>query len=144
MAITTPTLAGAGTHPIEVDCNLWAANFHSANYAGAGLSQELKAAPTRTNSALYLTHVTMGIVADSTWHYEIDNKVSLIDGDGTVLFGPIQLQAQGAGLFQKDFDKPLKITDGKSLKCKGVYGGGSYNTASFVYVEGFTGDVPLG
>jgi len=144
MAITTPILAGDGIHPIEVDCNRWATNYHSGNYAAGGLSQELKAAPSRSNSALYVTHVTMGIVADSTWHYEIDNKLSLIDGDGTVLFGPIGLQAQGEGLFQKDFDKPLKVTDNKSLKCKGVFGGGSYNTASFIYVEGFTGDKPLG
>ena len=142
MAITTPKLTGDGTKPIEVNAP-WAANFHSANYAAGGINQELKAAPARDNSALYVTHVTMGIVADSTWHYEIDNRVSLIDGDGTVLFGPIRLQAQGSGLFKKDFNKPLKITDKKSLKCKGVYGGGGYNTASFVYVEGFTGDSPL-
>jgi len=142
MAIVTPILVGDGTHPIEVNAP-WAVNFHSADFAAGGLDEELKAAPTRAGSALYLTHVTMGLVDSADHGYLIDNKISLVDGIGTTAFGPIGLQVQ-SGLFQKDFDPPLKITDNKALNCVGVYAGGGYNTACFVYVEGFTGDKPLG
>ena len=142
MAIVTPVLAGKGTHPIAVDRNRWAANFHSADLTAAGVTQELHATPG-AGKALYLTHVTMSIVDSATWGYLIDNYVTLKDGDGTVLFGPIQLQQQGKGLFSRDWDVPLKVTDSKSLTCKVGRAAGSYNTAALVYVEGFTGQSPI-
>ena len=143
MAITEPKLAGAGTHPVEVNAP-WAVNFHSADFGGGGLDEELKAAPTREGSALYLTHVTMGLVAGLVDSYVIDARVSLMDGAGDTAFGPIQLQV-GGDIFKKDWpkDAPLKITDKQALDCAGVYAGGIYDSAVFVYVEGFTGDAPI-
>jgi len=144
MAIVTPVLAGRGTHPIAVDRSRWAANFHSADLTAAGVTQELKATPG-AGKALYLTHVTMGIVDSAAQGYLIDNYITLKDGDGTVLFGPIQMQQQGKGLFSRDWpeDAPLKLTDSKALTCKVGRAAGSYNTAAFVYVEGFTGQSPI-
>jgi len=143
MTITTPVLAGGGMRPIEINIP-WAVNYHTADIGAGGLSAELKAAPTRANSATYLTHVTMGIVDSAAQGYLINNKISLVDGAGAVVLGPIQMQAQGNGLFQKDFDPPLKITDGKALDVSVTRAAGSYNTAALIYVEGFTGDKPLG
>lgn len=144
MAIVTPVLAGPGKHPIAVDRNRWAANFHSADLAVAGVTQELKATPG-AGKALYLTHVTMGIVDSAAQGYLIDNYITLKDGDGTSLFGPIQMQQQGRGLFSKDWpeDAPLKLTDNKSLTGAVRRAAGSYNTAAFIYVEGFTGQSPI-
>jgi len=141
MAISTPTMTK--DEPIE-RITPWAVNFHSDDYAAGGLNEELVAAPSRSNSATYITQVIIGIVESADHGYMINNKISLIDGAGVVVYGPIQLQAQGGSIITKDFDPPLKITDGKALDCTGVYGGGGYNTASFVYIEGFTGDKPLG
>ena len=143
MAIVTPVLAGQDTHLIASDHNRWAANFHTADLTAAGVTQELRATPG-AGKALYLTHVTMSIVDSATWGYLIDNYVTLKDGDGTVLFGPIQLQQQGGGLFSKEWKVPLKLTDSKSLTCKVGRAAGSYNTAALVYVEGFTGEKPIG
>ena len=142
MAITTPTLAGEGSHPIAVNRNRWAANFHSADLTAAGVSQELQATPG-AGKALYLTHVTMGIVDSAAKGYLIDNTITLKDGDGTILLGPIQMQQQGGGLFSKEWDVPLKLVDSKALNCKVLRSAGSYNTAAFVYVEGFTGQSPI-
>jgi len=144
MAITRPTLAGPGSRPVEVNAP-FAVNFHSADFGAGGLDEELEAAPTRAGSALYLTHVTMALVADSVWGYIIDARVSLRDGAGDVAFGPIQLQALGGTPFKKDWpkDAPLKITDNKALDCVGVYAGGGYDSAVFVFVEGFIGDSPI-
>lgn len=144
MAITRPTLAGPGIHPVEVSAP-WAVNFFSGDFGAGGIDQELKAAPTRDGSALYLTHVTMCAVNETTYNYVIDAKVSLVDGVGETAFGPIQLQEKGGSIFQKDWpeDAPLKITDKKALSCVAVYGGGSYDSAILVYVEGFTGDAPI-
>ena len=142
MAIATPTLAGRGTHPIAVDRNRFAVNFHSADLTAAGVLQELKATPG-AGKALYLTHVTMGIVDSAAQGYLIDNKITLKDGDGTILFGPIQMQQQGGGLFSKEWDVPLKLVDNKALNCKVLRAAGSYNTAALVYVEGFTGQSPI-
>ena len=142
MAITTPKRAGAGTYPIE-RIKPWAANFHSADFGAAGVNQELKAAPTGAGKALYVSQVVMGLVDSAQYGYLIDNKITLTDGDGTVLFGPIGLQVT-SGPFKKDFEPPLKLVDNKSLKGKAVYAGGSYNSACLIYVEGFTGDKPLG
>ena len=142
MAIATPSRAGPGTYPIE-KIKPWAVNFHSADFGAGGINQELKAAPTGAGKAHYVEHVTMGLVDNALQGYLIDNKISLTDGDGTVVFGPIGQQVKSTP-FKKDFDPPLKLVDNKSLKGKAVYAGGSYNSACFIYVEGFTGDKPLG
>lgn len=144
MAITEPILAGVGIHPVEVNAP-WAVNFHSADFGAGGMNEELKAAPTRDGSALYLTHVTMSLVSETAHDYVLAAKVSLVDGAGVTFFGPIQLQENGGGIFQKDWpkDAPMKITDKKALNCVGVYNGGSYNSAVLVYIEGFTGDAPI-
>jgi hypothetical protein len=140
MTITTPVLAGDGIHPVAVIAP-WAVNYHTADL-GVATTTELKATPG-AGKAIYLTHVTMCIVESATYGYLIDNKITLKDGDGTVLFGPIQLQAQGSGIFKKDFTKPLKLTDSKSLTCAIARSAGGYNTAALVYVEGFTGQKPI-
>lgn len=142
--ITRPKLAGVGTYPIEVGAP-WAVNYVSADYGLAGLADELKAAPTRAGSALYLTHVTISIVSSAEHSYILDTDVSLVDAVGEVAFGPIQLQKDGGGIFQKDWpeDAPLKITDNKALNIVAGSDGSSYKSACLVYVEGFTGDVPI-
>lgn len=139
MGITTPVLAGDGLMPIAKSAP-FAVNFHSANFSGGGanLNQELKAAPG-AGKATYITHVTMGVVGDSVNDYVIDCKLTLVDGAPATVFGPIQLQAQGDGLFSKDWEDPLKITDNKALDLTGVGAAGSYATACLVYIEGFTG-----
>jgi hypothetical protein len=139
MAISTPVLIGDGLKPIAKTAP-FAVNFHSANFGGAigNLNQELKTAPG-IGKATYITHVTMGLVGDSVNDYMIDCRLTLVDGAGTTAFGPIQLQAQGEGLFLKDWEEPLKITDNKALDLTGVGAAGGYYTACFVYIEGFTG-----
>ena len=143
MAITTPTIAGPGVYPIERYAP-WAVNFHSADLTAAGVSQELKAAPG-AGKALHVTHVTMGIVESAAQGYLIDNKITLKDGDGTILFGPIQMQAAGGGLFKKDWPRqaPLKLVDNKALTGAVGRSAGSYNTAALIYVEGFTASAPI-
>ncbi len=144
MGITTPTLAGSGLYPIEKHGAPWAVNFHSADITAAGVSQELKAVPG-AGKALYVTHVTMGIVDNAAQGYLIDNKITLKDGDGAVLIGPIQMQQQGGGVFSKDWpkDAPLKLTDNKALNGAVARTAGSYNTAALIYVEGFTAAAPI-
>ena len=143
MAITTPIIADGGLVPIARE-NPWAVNFPSANFGVGGINQELKAAPG-AGKATYMTHVTMCLVDSAVFGHLIDAKVSLVDGSGDTALGPIQLQAQGGSLFQKDWpeDAPLKITDNKALDCTGTYPGGSYNSAILVYVEGFTAQKPI-
>ena len=140
MGISTPTLVNEINH---TKTGPWALNYHTADIAAGGLAAELKAAPTDSGGALYLTHVTMGIVASSVTGYLIDNAISLAGGDGTTLIGPIQMQAQGSGLFKKDFTKPIKVADKKALDCTVTRAAGSYNTAAFIYVEGFTAYKPI-
>lgn len=142
MAISTPILALA--EPIERDDNRWALNFPSADFDSGGLNEELKAAPGAAK-ALYLTHVTMGTVDSAVSGYTMDAKISLVDGAGITFYGPIQFQAQGQSTTTKDFDPPLKLTDNKALDCVAASGGdAAYQGAVIVYVEGFTGDKPLG
>ena len=142
MAITRPKLAGAGLHPVERYAP-WAVNYHTADITAAGVSTALKAAPG-AGKAHYVTHVTMGIVDSAAQGYLIDNKITLKDEDGTVLFGPIQMQAQGGGVFTKDWKPPLKLTDNKALNCAVARAAGSYNTAALIYVEAFTAASPIG
>lgn len=139
---TTPTITGDGTMPIERSAP-WAVNYHSADFTTGTLAAELKTAPTRDNSALYLTHVTMGVV-ESTQNVMVDASITLIDGVGTSAFGPVQFQANGQTTFSKDFKYPLKITDKKALDVSGECIGSGYQAACFVFIEGFTGDKPLG
>ena len=106
------------------------------------MNQELKAAPG-AGKAHYVTHVTMGIVDSATQGYLIDNKITLKDGDGIVLFGPIQMQQQGGGILKKDWKHPLKLTDNKALDGAVTRAAGSYNTAALIYVEGFTAAAPI-
>jgi len=129
MAITTPTLVGAGTFPIERYAP-WAVNDYVSE---TGAAHEVKA---DTGKALYLTHVTMsahlvGIIQDV--------KITLQDEDGTVLYGPIQMQSDGGGLFKKDWKDPLKLIDNKALYVLGNIGGASFT----LYVEGFTAASPI-
>ncbi len=131
MAIATPTLVGAGLFPIE-RVNPWAVNY----YIEAGdPAVEVKAAPTRAGSALYIEHVSL-----SKYTVGQEVKITLQDEDGIKLFGPIQLEHIGDVVFKKDWKNPLKLIDNKAL-----YVLGNVVDVTFViYVEGFTGDVPLG
>lgn len=131
MAITRPTLIGAGIFPVERYAP-WAVNDYVSE---TGAAHEVKAAPG-TGKALYITHVTMSA------HYVTviqDVKITLQDEDGTVLYGPIQMQSDGGGLFKKDWKNPLKLIDNKAL-----YVLGNVPNASFtLYVEGFTAAAPI-
>ena len=140
---TTPTITGDGTMPVEKSAP-WAVNYHSADFTGGALAAELKAAPTRDNSATYITHVTIGIVANAAYGIISDANIKLVDGVGSDVFGPVQLQANGQSLFSKDFKDPLKITDKKALDVYGSNTAAGYQPACFVFIEGFTGDKPLG
>ncbi len=83
------------------------------------------------DKAIYLTHVTMS-------GRTTDVAISLRDGDGTVLFGPIQMQADGGGNFSKDWEHPLKVTDNKSLTVFAT------NSQAFtIYGEYFIGQKPI-
>jgi len=136
----TPKIVETITH---VRTGPWAVNYVSDAFLN--LNVELKAAPTRTNSATYLTHITIGIIktdGPNPGAYLIDTKFTLHDGVGAEVFGPVQLQAQGNGVFSKDFKYPLKITDNRALDLSGAVEGGYYSSC-FVYIEGFTGDAPI-
>ncbi len=140
MAITTPALTGKNVIEKEPP---FAVNFTSGNFIGGSLAAELKAAPTRDGSAIYVTHVTMSTVKDAQGII-VDAALRLVGGDSATLFGPIQLQSNGEGIFSKDFKAPLKVADKKALDVSGVGTGGSYQAAVVVYIEGFIGDKPLG
>lgn len=102
MAITTPTLVAEvpfqRTGPFafnndEDDANSAAVSCITA--PGAGL-------------AIYLTHISIsGRTADIA--------ITLRDGATTVLFGPIQCQADGGSLYTKDWEYPIKLTDNTAL-----------------------------
>lgn len=142
MAIATPTLTG---HiPIEREAP-WAVNYVSDSFIAGGLAAELKAAPTRDNSALYLTHVTMSnrhCLYGTTRIYDV--ALTLYDGGGNVLLGPIQLQENGDGVFSKDFKDPIKAVDKKALDVSGSGPAAGYQARCVIYIEGFTADAPLG
>ncbi len=140
MTITTPGLTGKQVIEKEPP---FAINFTSGNFIAGSLAAELKAAPTRDGSAIYLTHVTMSTVKDSQGII-VDAALTLVGGDAAVLFGPIQLQSNGQGNFSKDFKAPLKVADKRALDVSGTGTGGSYQAAVLVYIEGFIGDKPLG
>lgn len=135
----TPTIVQEITH---VRTGPWAVNYYSDNFTAGTLNVELKAAPTRANSATYLTHVTMGIV-ENTQKVLVDAHLILVDGVGSEVFGPVQFCDSGTTIFSKDFKYPLKITDEKALDLTGVCAATGYQAACFVYIEGFTGDKPI-
>lgn len=139
MAISTPTEVKEITH---VRTGPWAVNYSSGNFTAGSLAAELKAAPA-SNGATYITHVTMGIVADTS-DIIVDANITLIDGSGDTLFGPIQLESNGQSMFSKDFKRPVKVTDNKALDVQGAAVNGAYQAAVFVYIEGFTGYKPIG
>jgi len=134
MAIATPVLVGDGLLPIARG-GPWAVNNHISG-VGATANEEMKAAPG-AGKATYLTHVTIGGIDGS--HYFMDTAVTLIDGIGANVLGPIQCQRDGGNFYQKDFDAPVKITDNKALDCTITGGDINYKAAVLVYIEGFTG-----
>lgn len=142
MAITNPTRAGPGTFPIERTAP-WAVNNLTADFYSTGLTGEMKAAPG-TRKAIYLEHLTLSLNGNSVNDWLEDAHVSLVDGAGITIFGPIQLQVVGEGNFTKDWDPPLKITDNKALNFSAVGGGSvSYKSSVLIYVEGFTAAAPI-
>lgn len=126
MAITRPTLAGPGIMPISRSAPLCFNNDED----DADVAVQCVAAPG-AGKALYLTHITMS-------GRTTDVAISLRDGDGTVLFGPIQMQADGGGNFTKDWKHPLKLTDNKSLTVFATDG-----QAFTLYGEYFIGQAPI-
>lgn len=126
MGITNPVLAGPGIFPVARTGPL---SFN--NDEGDGDPAVECVATPGAGKALYLTHVT--ISGRTT-----DVAVSLRDGDGTVLFGPIQMQADGGGNFTKDWKHPLKLTDNKSLTVFATNG-----QAFTIYGEYFIGQAPI-
>ena len=124
MGITNPTLAAelpvARSGPFA---------FNDDN-TDATPASVLVAAPG-VGKAIYLTSVTF---SDRT----VDCAVTIQDEDDTVLFGPIQLQADGSGLFTKDWKYPLKLTDNKALEVLAT------TTVDFtIYGEYFIGQAPI-
>ena len=126
MAITTPILAGHGLVPLARSEPL---SFNN-DEDDATPAVELVAAPG-VGKAIYLTSVTL---SDRT----TDVAVTLQDEDANVLFGPIQLQADGSGSFTKDWENPLKLTDNKALDVLATNG-----VAFTVYCEYFIGQKPI-
>jgi hypothetical protein len=120
MAATTPTLVYE--LPTERS-GPWCVNNDEDDAVPA---VTLKAAPG-SGYALYLTHVTLS-------GQLLDVAITLQDEDATVVFGPIQMQADGGGVFTKDWKYPLKLVANKSLDVTATDG-----VAFTVYVEGFTG-----
>ena len=128
MPITRPTLVGQGSKPIARGAPL---AFNNDEDDANGAAVACAAAPG-AGKALYLTHITIsGRTADLA--------ITLRDEDDTVLFGPIQLQADGGGNYQKDWTYPLKLADNKALE---VYA--SAASAFTIYGEYFIGTKPIG
>ena len=136
----TPTIVEEITH---VRTGPFTVNYHSDDFSGGALNAELIAAPTRPNSATYITHVSMGLVRNSGQNYISDAYIMLIDGVGDEMFGPVQLQSNGQSTFSKDFSKPMKVTDNKALDITGAGPTGTYQSACWVYVEYYTGTDPI-
>ena len=67
-----------------------------------------------------------------------DVAINLQDEDTIVLFGPIQMQADGGGNFTKDWKHPLKLTDNKAL-----YVFATADQAFTLYGEYFIGQAPI-
>lgn len=126
MAITNPVLAGPGIYPVARSGPL---SFNDDN-TDATPATQLVATPG-PGKAIYLTHITLS-------GRTVDVAVTLQDEDDTVLFGPIQLQADGGGNFTKDWKHPLKLTDNKALEVLATEG-----VAFTIYGEYFIGQAPI-
>ncbi len=128
MGITTPKLIGDGQMPVSRTGPL---SFNNDEDDANGTAQQCVATPG-AGKAIYLTSVTYsGITADIA--------ITLRDAvTGTVLFGPIQMQADGGGLFTKDWKDPLKLADNKAL-----FVFGSAASAFTIYGEYFIGQAPI-
>lgn len=124
--ITRPTLAGPGIYPVSKSGPLCFNN----DEGDADIAVECIAAPG-AGKAIYVTHVTMS-------GRTTDVAISLRDNDGTVLFGPIQMQENGGGNFTKDWKHPLKLTDNKKLMVFATNG-----QAFTLYGEYFIGQAPI-
>ena len=126
MPITTPVLAGPGLFPINAGPPM---SFNN-DEGDATPAVEIVAAPG-AGKAIYLTSVTMS-------GQLVDVAISLLDGDATVLFGPIVLQVDGNAIFTKDWKSPLKVTDNKSLEVAATNG-----VVFTIYGEYFIGQAPI-
>ena len=126
MGLTYPVLAGAGLYPIAVGPML---SFNDDN-TDATPATELVGAPG-VGKAIYLKSVTYS-------SRTTDVAVTLQDEDDTVLFGPIKLQSDGSGLFTKNWEHPLKLTDNKALEVLATEG-----VDFTIYGEYFIGQAPI-
>lgn len=125
MAVTATVLTGAGMMPIARIAP-WAVNSGSIS-----ATTTLKAAPG-AGKALYLEAVVISGAKS-------DVGLTLQDGDGTVLLGPLEMQSDGGSLFSKRFRQPIKLADNKAL----VVASDSEQDSFLVFVEGFTGQSPI-
>lgn len=126
MAVTSTTIIGPGQWPIA-GIVWWAVNDDNTDADAATL---VKAAPG-AGKALYITSITMS-------GRTVDVAITLQDEDGTVLIGPLQMQADGGSLFTKEFPNPIKLIDNKALYVFAT------NTVDFtLFVEGFTATAPI-
>ena len=137
----TPKIVEEITH---VRTGPFTVNYHSDDFEDGDLNIELIAAPVRTNSATYLTHVSMGIVRNEEQSFISAAALTLVDGVGDEMFGPVQLQPGGQSTFSKDFSKPMKVTDNKALDLTGLGADTGYQPACWIFVEYYTGDAPIG
>ncbi len=128
MGITTPTLAGPGVYPINVGPML---SFNNDENDANAAAQQCIATPG-AGKALYLKSIT---ISGRT----VDVAISLWDAvTGTVLFGPIQMQADGGGNFTKNWKDPLKLADNKALFVQA-----DAAEAFTIYGEYFIGQAPV-
>ena len=124
MAITTPTLIGNGQMPIARTGPL---AINDVQEGDATTAVQIIASPGAGKS-LFLTSVTISGRTS-------DQNVTVLDEDGTVLFGPIAIQEDGETSITKDWKSPLKITSDKDLDVKA-----SANSDFTIYVEYFIGE----
>ena len=124
MAVTTPTLVN------ELPIARSGPFSFNNDEDDATPAAECVATPG-AGKAIYVTSVT---IAGST----TDVAVTLQDEDDTVLFGPIQCQADGGSIMTKDWKYPLKLTDNKALEVLATNG-----VAFTIYGEYFIGQAPI-
>lgn len=127
MAITRPILAGPENYPISRSGPL---AFNNDENDANSSAVDCVTAPG-AGKAIYLEHITIsGRLADI--------EITIQDGDGNVLYGPMQWQADGSIPFKKDWEDPLKLTDNKALS---VYA--SAASAFTLYGKYFIGQAPI-
>lgn len=126
MGVTRPVLVGPGLMPKAMAGPF---SFNDDN-TDATPATTLVNAPG-VGKAIYLTHVTMS-------GRTVDVAITVQDEDDTVLFGPIQMQADGGSNFTKDWKHPLKLTDNKALEVLATEG-----VDFTIYGEYFIGQSPI-